>query len=67
MHEVTPIAQDERFKGGIHGVLLGCVLPVLAFNLIRRNRLNTGIYTALVGFELWHIIGHYLVARDQVK
>ena len=62
---VTPIADDERFKGGIHGLLLGCVLPVFVFNVVRRNAFNTLAYGALIGFEMWHIAGHLRAAKEQ--
>lgn len=57
------ITEDERFKGGIHGLLLGCVLPVLAFNVMRGHKLNSGIYVAIVFMEIWHIGGHLRAAR----
>lgn len=60
---MTPIAADERLKGGIHGLLLGCVLPVLAYNAIRRNKLNSGIYFGIVILEIWHIAGHLKCAN----
>ena len=59
------IADDERFKGGIHGLLLGCTLPVLAFNVIRRRPFNVAVYTALVAFEIWHITKHLQCAARE--
>ena len=61
---MTPIAQDERLKGGIHGLLLGCVLPVLAFNIMRRNVTNSVIYAGVVCLELFHIAGHLRDASE---
>lgn len=55
---MTPIAQDETFKAGAHGLLLGCVLPVLAYNLMRRNTMNSAIYLGLMLFEVRQILGH---------
>lgn len=60
---MTTIASDERFKGGIHGLLLGCVLPVLAFNVMRRHKVNSVVYASLVLLELWHIAGHLKCAK----
>lgn len=62
---MTTIADDEIFKGGIHGLLLGCVLPVLTYNLMRRNRFNSVAYVALCCFEVWHIAGHLRAAKGR--
>ena len=58
VRDVTPIASDERFKGGIHGLLLGCTLPVFMYNVLRRNRLNTLIYLGLILWEAHQVLGH---------
>ena len=65
MNSSWTIAEDERFKGGIHGLLLGCVLPVLAFNVVRRNKMNVAIYASLALLEIWRIAGHLRAARQR--
>lgn len=49
---------NQPLKAAAHGLLLGCVLPLLAYNVSRQNWRNVFIYSALIGFELHHIVGH---------
>lgn len=49
---------NQPLKAAAHGLLLGCVLPLLAYNVSRRNWRNIFIYAALIGFEIHSIAGH---------
>ena len=60
------IQQDEYFKAAVHGILLGCALPVLAYNLAgrhRQNAVNASVYAALIAFEVFHIVSHLQQGR----
>ena len=35
---MAPIREDEYFKAGAHGLLLGCSLPILAYNIVEHLR-----------------------------
>lgn len=61
---MNTIATDEVFKAGCHGIVLGCILPVLTFNVVRKNILNSILYTGWGIWELWHISGHLLKAQE---
>lgn len=55
------VEQDEKFKAAAHALLLGCALPIFAYNIgagKRCNRLNAIIYTGFLAWECWHIAGH---------
>ena len=52
------ISDDERLKAACHGLFLGCLLPVLAYNVLAKRRLNTLIYSALLAFEVAQIVQH---------
>ena len=52
------ISDDERLKAACHGLFLGCLLPVLAYNIMGRKRLNAYIYGALLAFEVVQIVHH---------
>lgn len=47
------VGQDEKLKGVAHGLLAGCALPILLYNIKARNWRNVGVYVA---FLLWE--GH---------
>lgn len=57
------IADDETLKAACHGVVIGCLLPVLAYNISAKKLRNITIYSALVGYEVFNIIEHLLDAR----
>ena len=57
------VRDNEPLKAAAHSLLLGCVLPVLAYNVTERKWLNVAVYAFLLGFELRHITGH---CRDRV-
>lgn len=62
------IEQDERFKAAAHGLLLGCVLPIMGYNIAagkKRNLVNTVVYGAFIAFEIWHIVGHMRAYQDE--
>lgn len=55
------VEQDEKFKAAAHTLLLGCALPIFAYNIgagKRRNWINASIYTAFLAWECYHIINH---------
>ena len=55
------VEQDEKFKAAAHALLLGCALPIFAYNIgagKRRNLLNAAIYTAFLSWEVYHIVNH---------
>ena len=52
------ISDDERLKAACHGLFLGCLLPVLAYNALSGKRLNTLIYSTLLAFEVVQIVQH---------
>jgi hypothetical protein len=55
------IQQDEKFKAAAHALLLGCALPIVAYNIgagKRRNLFNATIYGAFLAWECYHIINH---------
>ena len=52
------VAQDEKLKGACHGLLAGCVLPILAYNLGARNWRNVAIYLGVVSFEAYQLWKH---------
>ena len=61
------IQQDELFKAAAHAMLLGCVIPIFGYNIgagKRRNLLNAAAYTALIGFEVYHIASHIRCANS---
>lgn len=49
---------QQTLKAAAHGLLLGCILPVLAYNVSRQNWRNTITYCFFIGFEIYHITGH---------
>lgn len=55
---MADVKDDEAFKAAAHGLVLGCILIPLAHNVRIRKWTNVAIYSALIGFELYHIIGH---------
>ena len=55
------VQQDETFKACAHALVLGCTLPIFAYNVgtgRRRNLMNASIYTLFLAWECWHIAGH---------
>ena len=62
----TPVKEDEFLKAACHGLLAGSALPVLAYNLSRRNHGNVLIYLALIAFEVFQVAGH-LIDADKAK
>ena len=76
---MAPIREDEYFKAGAHGLLLGCSLPILTYNIVehlriartketmrgrRRNLFNALVYFAVLGFELYNITEHLRAGRE---
>lgn len=62
------IQQDEKFKAAAHALLLGCSLPIVAYNVAageKRNRRNVVVYTAFLLFELYNIAEHLIQARER--
>lgn len=57
------IAEDEILKAACHGIVIGCLLPVLAYNLSAKKLRNIVIYSALVGYEVFNVIEHLHDAR----
>jgi len=53
-----PIVDDELLKGVCHGLLLGCLLPIVAYNVMAGKKRNILVYTGLIAFEVGQIIGH---------
>lgn len=47
------VKDNESLKGVAHGLLLGVTLPVLAYNLDRRNWRNVLTYSTFVLFEVY--------------
>lgn len=45
-------------KGVIHALLLGCLIPVLGYNYLAGNKLNTRIYMGWAALETWQIYQH---------
>lgn len=58
------VREDELFKVLAHGILLGCALPILVYNLKIKKVSNLAVYSLFVGFELFNIIDHL---RDHGK
>lgn len=52
------IADNEPLKAACHGLLLGCLLPVIAYNISERKWGNVVTYTSLLLFELVLINEH---------
>lgn len=52
------IITDEPLKALMHGLLLGCLLPILAYNVYRRKGMNNLIYGSLLLFEVGQILSH---------
>ena len=61
---MATLKEDDLLKAACHGLLFGCVLPVLAYNIARKNHRNSLIYLALLTLEIFHITGHM---RDAEK
>lgn len=63
-----PVFHNEHFKAAAHGLLFGCALPIVAYNVAagkRRNIWNIVVYSAFLGFELWNIIEHVRTANRE--
>jgi hypothetical protein len=63
------VEQDEKFKAAAHALLLGCALPIFAYNLgagKRRNKVNATIYTAFLAWECFHIVSHLTSTNKEV-
>lgn len=52
------IQDDEKLKATCHGLFLGCLLPVLAYNLAARKKRNILVYAAVAVYEVINIIEH---------
>ncbi len=61
---MATLREDDLLKAACHGLLFGCTLPVLAYNIARKNPRNSFIYLALLALEVFHITGHM---RDAEK
>lgn len=48
----------EPLKAVSHGLLLGCILPILAYNVSSKNWFNVMVYAGIIGWEMNHIVGH---------
>ena len=60
------VRDNESLKGVAHGLLLGVTLPVLAYNLDRKNWRNVLIYSVFGLFEVYQI-GRHVSADVQVR
>lgn len=49
---------DEVFKAVAHGLVLGCAVPVIAYNVKERHWFNLFMYAAFIIFELHNIFEH---------
>lgn len=58
------VTGDEIFKAACHGLVMGCLFPVLAYNLKRQRVVNSMVYVALIGFEIFQVLGHVKDARN---
>jgi hypothetical protein len=48
----------EAVKAMSHGLLLGCALPVIAYNIMIRKYRNLAVYSLLIGAEAYFIWEH---------
>lgn len=55
---MADVKDDEALKAFAHGLVLGSILLPLTYNVRIKKWQNVIIYTALVGFEIYHILGH---------
>mgnify|MGYP001560008894 CR=1 FL=1 len=54
--------EDELIKGTCHGILIGCILPVLAYNVLEgktKNVLMCGAYLGLLLVEGIALVNHF--------
>lgn len=61
------VEQDEALKAVCHGIVVGAVLPVLAYNIGARNLKNVLLYLALEIVEGVQIARHVRDARSTVR
>lgn len=61
------LVEDEPLKAAIHGLVLGVVLIPLFYNCTIRKWSNIAIYTTLVGIETYHILGHIMDGKEDVR
>ena len=58
------IQEDEKFKALAHGLVLGCAIPIIVYQIPlavqkqKRNIFNLAFYGVFVAFELYNIFGH---------
>lgn len=52
------LSSDEPFKAAAHGILLGCAIPVIAYNVKERHWGNLFVYAAFLAFEVHNILLH---------
>lgn len=60
------VEQDEKFKAAAHGLFLGCAMPIVAYNVARRqtrNKFNVAVYLGFLAFEVFQIVNHLRDAR----
>ena len=50
--------RDSPFKAAAHGLLLGCLIPIFAWNIYRKRTLGIILYTIFAAFECYHIVNH---------
>lgn len=62
------VEQDEKFKALAHGLLLGCAIPIVGYNVAAGktvNRRNLVIYGLFIGFEVWNVVKHLQNAKGR--
>ena len=66
LKEIMSSPKDELIKGTCHGILIGCILPVLAYNILEgkiKNVLMCGAYLGLLLVEGIALVDHYRKMR----
>ena len=59
------VKDDELLKGACHGLLFGCTLPILAYNIVQKKHRNTLIYLLVLGVEIYQIMTHVQEAKEK--
>lgn len=61
------IKEDEILKAACHGLFIGCLLPVLAYNVSAKRKSNVLLYGLLFGYEVFQVAHHLKDARANGK
>lgn len=59
------IQEDELFKATAHGLVIGCTLPILGYNIAVKNTRNVNIYFIFLAFEVYNVVGHLRKAAKE--